>query len=97
MNLKSQVVNSNPANQIKFESPKSSLALKRFIVILLTNLNLRKLKIKVLLLYLANSCFYNYKHFPYIPSQHYVLQNHRKNKDIVITKPDQGNGVVMPD
>ena len=94
MNHKSQVFNSNPANQIKFESPKSSLALKRFIVIVLTHLNLRKLKIKVLLLYLTNSCFYNYK--PFL-SLLYVLQNHRKNKDIVITKPDQGNGVVILD
>ena len=29
--------------------------------------------------------------------EHRVLQNLRKNKDIVITKPDKGNGVVMLD
>ena len=29
--------------------------------------------------------------------QHRVLQNLRKNKDIVIMKPDKGNGVVILD
>ena len=29
--------------------------------------------------------------------QHGVLQNLRKDKDIVITKPDKGNGVVILD
>ena len=29
--------------------------------------------------------------------QHRVLWNFRKNKDIVITKPDKGNGVVILD
>ena len=29
--------------------------------------------------------------------QHCVLQNLRKNKDIVITKSDKGNGVVILD
>ena len=29
--------------------------------------------------------------------QHCVLRNLRKNKDIVITKPDKGNGVVILD
>ena len=48
-------------------------------------------------MYLANSYFYNYKHSPCIPSQHHILQNLRKNKDIVITKPEKGNGVVILD
>ena len=48
-------------------------------------------------MYLANSYFYNYKPSPHIPCQHCVLQNLRKNKDIVITKPDKGNGVVILD
>ena len=47
------------------------------------------------LLYLANSYFYNYKPYPRILCQHCVLQNLRKIKDIVITKPDKRNGVVM--
>ena len=42
--------------------------------------------------YLANSYFYNYKPSPSILRQHRVL---RKNKDIVITKPHKGNGVVI--
>ena len=47
--------------------------------------------------YLANSYFYNCKPSPRILRQHRVLRNLRKNKDIVITKPDKGNGVVILD
>ena len=39
----------------------------------------------------------NYKPSPRILRQHRVLRNLRKNKDIVITKPDKGNGVVILD
>ena len=56
-----------------------------------------KSKIKTHLSYLANSYFYNYKPSPCILRQHRVLRNLRKNKDIVITKPDKGNGVVILD
>ena len=49
------------------------------------------------LLYLANSYFYNCKPSPFILRQHRVLQNLRKNKYIIITKPDKGNGVVILD
>ena len=49
------------------------------------------------LAYLANSYFYNYRPSPRILRQHHVLRNLRKNKDIVITKPDKGNGVVILD
>ena len=56
-----------------------------------------KSQIKVHLSYLANSYFYNYKPSPRILRQHRVLRNLRKNKDIVITKPDKGNGVVILD
>ena len=35
--------------------------------------------------------------YPRILRQHRVLRNLRKNKDIVITKPDKGNGVVILD
>ena len=44
-----------------------------------------------------SSYFYNYNPSPRILHQHRVLQNLRKNKDIVITKPDNGNGVVILD
>ena len=56
-----------------------------------------KNQIKAHLSYLANSYFYNYKPSPRILRQHRVLRNLRKNKDIVITKPDKGNGVVILD
>ena len=55
-----------------------------------------KSQIKADLSYLANSYFYNYKPPP-ILRQHCVLRNLRKNKDIVITKPNKGNGVVILD
>ena len=65
----------------------------------LNNLKSEKTKsqIKAHLSYLANSYFYNYKPSPRILRQHRVLRNLRKNKDIVITKPDKGNGVVILD
>ena len=56
-----------------------------------------KSQIKAHLSYLANSYFYNYKPSPRILRQHRVLRNLRKNKDIAITKPDKGNGVVILD
>ena len=48
-------------------------------------------------MYLANSYFYNYKASPHILHQHCVERNLRKNKYIVITNPDKGNGVVILD
>ena len=56
-----------------------------------------KNQIKVHLSYLANSYFYKYKPSPRILRRHRVLRNLRKNKDIVITKLDKGNGVVILD
>ena len=56
-----------------------------------------KSQVKGHLSYLANSYFYNYKPSPCILRQHFILQNLMKNKDIVITKPDKGNGVVILD
>ena len=56
-----------------------------------------KSQIKAHLSYLANSYFYNYKPSPRVPSQHRVLRNFRKNKDIVTTKTDKGNGDVILD
>ena len=56
-----------------------------------------KSQIKVHLSYLANSYFYNYQPSPRILCQHRVLRNLRENKNIVITKPDKGNGVVIFD
>ena len=54
-----------------------------------------KSQIKVNLSYLANSYFYNYKLSPRILRQHRVLRNLRKNIDIVITKSDKENRVVI--
>ena len=56
-----------------------------------------KSQIKAHLSYLANSYFYSYTPSPRIVSQHRVLRNLRKNKDIITTKPDKGNGVVILD
>ena len=47
-----------------------------------------KSQIKTDLWHLAHSFFFR---------QHRVLRNLRKKKDIVITKPDKGNGVVILD
>ena len=83
------------SNQIKFKNPKSSLPLKRFIVHFLTTVNPRKpSQTKVHLLYLANYYFYNYKPSPRI-YVNIALRNLRKSIDIVITKPNKGNGVVI--
>ena len=54
-----------------------------------------KSQVKAHLSYLANSYLYNYKPSPRMLHQHPFLRNLRKNKDIVITKPDKGNGVVI--
>ena len=48
-------------------------------------------QIKAYLSYLANSYFYNYKPSPSVLRQHRVLRNLRKNKNVVITKPNEGN------
>ena len=56
-----------------------------------------KSQIKAHLLYLAYSYSYNYKPSPRTLLQHRVLRNLAKNKDIAITKPDKGNGVVILD
>ena len=53
-------------------------------------------QIKAHFLYLAYSYFYNYKPSPRILHQYCVLLN-LENKDIVITKPDKGNRVVILD
>ena len=54
-----------------------------------------KSHIKARLSYLANPYFYNCKPSSRILRQHCVLQNLRRNKDIVITKLDKGNWVVI--
>ena len=56
-----------------------------------------KSQIKVHLSYLVNSHFCNNKPSPRILHQHRVLRNLRKNKDIVVTKPDKENGVISLD
>ena len=56
-----------------------------------------KSQIKAHLSYLAKSYFHNYKPFPRILRQYRVLRNLRKNEDIVITKSNKGNGLVILD
>ena len=56
-----------------------------------------KSQIKLHFSYLADFYFYNCKSSPRILRQHSVLRDLRKNKDIVITKPGKGNGVVILD
>ena len=56
-----------------------------------------KSQIEAHISYLANSYFHNYKPSPRILHEHRVPQNFRKNKDIAITKPNKGNGVVILD
>ena len=65
----------------------------------LNNLKSEKTKsqIKVHLSYLASYYFYNYKPSLRILRQHLVLRNLTINNDIIITKPDKGNGVVILD
>ena len=85
--------------QIKSDNPESSLPFENIHCSFLNNVKSEETKsqIKAHLSYLANSYFYNYKPYPGILRQHHVLRNLRKNKDIVITKPDKGNGVVILD
>ena len=90
------------SNQVKFENPKSSLPLKRFIVCFLTTLNSRKPKVRwkcisgILLILtftttnLLQVCYVNIASYE-------TLGSLRKNKDIAVTKPDNGNGVVILD
>ena len=56
-----------------------------------------KSQIKAHLSYLANYYFYNCKSSPPILRQHLLLQNLRNNKDIVVTKLEKGNGVIILD
>ena len=85
------------SNRITFENPKSSLP--KIHRSLLNNFKSEETKrqIKVHLWYLAYSYFYNYKLSPRILRQHRVLRSHRKYKDVIITKPDKGNGAVILD
>ena len=92
-------VYTSKSNPKKFENPKTLLPLKRFSRSFIKNLKSEETKsqIKVHLWYLANSYFYNYKPSPRILRQHRVLWNLRKKEEIIITKPDKGNGVVILD
>ena len=56
-----------------------------------------EIQIKSHLSYLANSYSYNYKPSRRILRQHGILQNLRKNGDIIITKLDKGNRVAILD
>ena len=70
----------------KIRESESSLPLKRFIVrLFISNLKSAETKsqIKADLSHLAKSYFYNYKPSLCILSQHCVLRNLMKNKDII--------------
>ena len=54
-------------------------------------------KVKAELSHLANSYFYNYEPTKATVRKHKLLNRLKKNKDIVITYPDKGNGVVILD
>ena len=57
-----------------------------------------KSQIKAHLLYLANCYFLQLQTFSTgILRQHHILRNLRKNKDIITTKSDKGNGVAILD
>ena len=91
-------IDTSQSNQMKFENLKSSLPLKRFILRFLTPLNIRKPKVREKRISrISNSYFYNCKPSPHILHQHRVLRNLIKKEDILITKPDKGNGVVILD
>ena len=87
------------SNQIKFEYLKSSLPSQKTDRSFINNVNSKETKnqIKAHLSYLADSYFHDCKLSPRILRQHHILRNLRKNKDMVITKPDKGNGVVILD
>ena len=54
-------------------------------------------QLKAELSHLANSYVYNYQPSRRVLRQHSVLKKLQNNKDIVICKPDKGNGVVILD
>ena len=87
------------SNQIKFENPNSSLPLQRFTVHLLTSLNPRKPKVRqrrisrILLAFI--STITDLFHIYYVNTA--LSETSEKNKDIVLTKPNKGNGVVILD
>ena len=51
-------------------------------------------EVKTQLSYLASSYINNYKPNKSTIVKHKILKNLRKKQDIIITKPDKGNGVV---
>ena len=56
-----------------------------------------KTHLKAELSYLAHSYYFNYKPSPRVLRQHRVLKSLRQNNDIIICKPDKGNGIVILD
>ena len=83
----------------KIQKSKIFTTFEKIHCLFLNNLKSKETKsqIKMHLSYLANSYFYNNKPFLHILRQHRILQNLRKNKDIIITTPNKGNGIVILD
>ena len=73
------------------------LPLKKICSSFINNLQSNETKnlIKAHLLYFANSYFYNCKLSSRILHKQRILWNLKKNKDVVLTKSDKGNGVVI--
>ena len=53
--------------------------------------------LKTNILYLANNYYSNYRPLLNTLKKHKILEKLRRNKDIVITRPDKGNGFVVMD
>ena len=87
------------SNQTKFETVKSSLPSKRFSVLLLTSLNPRKPKVRwkcisqilLILIFTTTNLLYIY----YVNIASY--ETLEKNNNIIISKPNKGNVVVILD
>ena len=52
-------------------------------------------EVKTQLSYLASSYINNYKPIKSTIVKYKILKNLRKKQDIIITKPDKGNGVII--
>ena len=67
--------------------------------LLTSNIKTEELKnsLKADMSQLANSYYYNYRPSPRTLRHHRILKNLRNNTNLVITKPDKGNGVVILD
>ena len=52
-------------------------------------------QLKIELMHLANCYIYKYRPIKSSLKKHKILQKLRSQKDIIITHPDKGNGIVI--